>query len=210
MTATATKTTRQQLDEMMVRLETKAKQLLLAEVWDDLQIELTAKLRWAFTELIGRSDQDITNYLSLTWGECGFWDDEVAKGVPFQADQWTCDNQPAGFIHDYLSQYCEGHVPYLPEGWLEIPRDEFDWNVQPVAGEKMLDLLYGHTSVQDAEDLMEVDALGKDRKLCGEALVMTGYLTNQENLTGDDLIFLQVYKVFRDILEETLANEEEG
>ena len=70
--------------------------------------------------------------------------------------------------------------------------------------------LYDYTSVQDAEDLLEVDVLGDDRELCGEALVMTGYLTNQENLTGDDLTVLQVYKVFRDVLEETLANQEDA
>ena len=209
MTATPIKPARQQLDEMLVRLEAKAEQLLLAEVWDDLQIELTAKIRWAFTELIGRSDQDITNYLSLTWGECGFWDEEVAKGVPFQADQWTCENQPEGFTHDYLSQGWEGMDRHLPEGWCEVPSYEFDWNVQPAVGEKLIDLLYDYTSVQDVEDLLEVDVLGDDRELCGEALVMTGYLTNQENLTGDDLTFLQVYKVFRDVLEETLANQED-
>ena len=74
---------------MMVRLETKAEQLLQAEVWDDLQIELTAKLRWVFTGLIGTSDQEIANYLSNGWGCCGFTDEEKAKGVPFKADEWT-------------------------------------------------------------------------------------------------------------------------
>ena len=208
MTATPSKTARQQLDDLLVRLETKAEQLLLAEVWDEEQIEKTAKYRYAFTEVIGGDETTLANYLSEGWGCCGFTQKERANGIPFRADEWIVNDQPAdGFVHDYLSQYSEGHVPYLPEGWLEIPRYEFNWNVEPVVGEKMLDLIYDHTSVQDAEDLLERDVLENKRSLCGEALVMTGYLTNQENLTGDDASVLKAFKAFSQELAQALENE---
>ena len=74
----------------------------------------------------------------------------------------------------------------------------------------MLDLLYDHTSVQDAEDLLEADVLGTDRALCGEALVMTGYLSNQQNLTGDDITVLQAFKVFSQPLAQALVDAEEA
>ncbi|QNI64961.1 hypothetical protein [Synechococcus sp. A15-44] len=211
MTATPTKTARHQLDEMLVRLEAKAEQLLQAELWDEEQIEATAKYRYTFAEVIGRNETTLANYLSEGCCCCCFTREEQANGIPSQADQWVVNDQVAdGFVHDYLSQYCEEHVPYLPEGWLEIPRYEFDWNVQPLTGEKMLDLLYDHTSVQDAGELLEVDVLGDDRKLCGEALVRTGYLTNQENLTGDDQTVLQSNKLFSKVLKEALVDVEEG
>lgn len=209
MTATPTKTARHQLDDLLVRLETKAEQLLLAEVWDDQQIELVAMLRYTFAEAIGRNEVTLTNYLSTDCGMCGFTGEDQAKGVPFQADQWGGENMPFGFEHDYFDNLCDDYVPYLPEGWVEIPCYLFGWNVQPCGKDKILDYL-DDAPVNDFSDLLEADVLGDDRELCGEALVMTGYLTNQENLTGDDLTFLQVYKVFRDVLEETLANQEEG
>jgi len=49
MTATPTKTSRQQLDDLLVRLEANAEQLLQADRWDECEIEFTVKLRWAFT-----------------------------------------------------------------------------------------------------------------------------------------------------------------
>lgn len=209
MTATPIRTARQQLDEMLLRFEARTARLLRAEVWDEEQIELVAKLQYTFTEVIGKDEASLANYLSESWGVCGFTQEEQAQWVPFKADEWNAGDKAPGFDHDYLSQYCDEYVPYLPEGWCEVPSYEFDWNVQPAVGEKLIDLLCDYTSVQDVEDLLEVDVLGDDRELCGEALVMTGYLTNQENLTGDDLTFLQVYKVFRDVLEESLANQED-
>ena len=57
---------------------------------------------------------------------------------------------------------------------------------------------------------LELDVLGDDRELCGEVLVLTGYLSNQENLTGDDLTVLQAYKAFSQALAQALVDAEEA
>ena len=210
MVAASSKTYRHQLDDLLVRLEVKAGRLLNADQWDEEAIVLTAKLRFLFAEVIGKDEVSLANYISNTWGYCGFTEERLANGYPFLADKWTDDDQPLGFYHDYLDHVFEGHLPYLPQGWVDLPLHEFNWNVQPVTGEKLLELLHHYTSIQDPEDVVNAYFLGADRESCGEALVMTGYLSNQQNLTGGDALVLQAYKAFNPALIQALIDVEEG
>ena len=210
MVAASSKTYRHQLDDLLVRLEVKADRLLNADQWDEEAIVLTAKLRLLFAEVIGKDEVSLANYISNTWGYCGFTEERLANGYPFLADKWTDDDQPLGFYHDYLDHVFEGHLPYLPQGWVDLPLHEFNWNVQPVTGEKLLDLLYHYTSIQDPEDVVNAYFLGADRESCGVALVTTGYLSNQQNLTGGDALVLQAYKAFNPALIQALIDVEEG
>ena len=210
MTVAPAKTCRRQLDDLLVRLEAKADQLLNADQWDEEAIVLTAKLRFLFDEVIGKDKVSLAHYLSNTWGYCGFTEERLANGYPFQADKWTDDDQPLGFYHDYLDHVFEEHLSYLPHGWVDVPLYEFKGNIQPVTGEKLLDLLHDYTSIQDPEDVVNAYFLGADREPCGEALVITGYLSNQQNLTGGDAVILQAYKVFNPALIQALIDVEDG
>ena len=210
MVAASAKTYRHQLDDLLVRLEFKAGRLLNADQWDEEAIVLTAKLRFLLAEVIGKDEVSLANYISNTWGYCGFTEDRLVNGYPFLADKWTDDDQPLGFYHDYLDHVFEGHLPYLPQGWVDLPIHEFNWNIQPVTGEKLLELLHNYTSIQDPEDVVNAYFLGADRDPCGEALVMTGYLSNQQNLTGSDALVLQAYKAFNPALIQVLIDVEEG
>ena len=210
MTVAPAKTCRRQLDDLLVRLEAKADQLLNADQWDEEAIVLTAKLRFLFAEVIGKDEVLLANYISNTWGYCGFTEERLANGYPFLADKWTDDDQPLGFYYDYLDNVFEGHLPYPLQGWVDLPLHEFNWNVQPVTGEKLLELLHHYTSIQDPEDVVNAYFLGADRESCGEALVMTGYLSNQQNLTGGDALVLQAHKAFNPALIQALIDVEEG
>ena len=53
MVAASAKTYRHQFDDLLVRLELKAEQLLNPDQWDEEPIVLTAKLRFLFAEVIG-------------------------------------------------------------------------------------------------------------------------------------------------------------
>ncbi len=210
MVAASSKTYRHQLDDLLVRLEVKADRLLNADQWDEEAIVLTAKLRFLFAEVIGKDEVSLANYISNTWGYCGFTEERFVNGYPFLADKWTDDDQPLGFYHDYLDHVFEGDLPYLPQGWVDLPLHEFNWNIQPVTGEKLLELLHHYTSIQDPEDVVNAYFLGADRDPCGEALVMTVYLSNQQNLTGGDALVLQAYKAFNPALIQELIDVEEG
>ena len=93
---------------------------------------------------------------------------------------------------------------------MDVPLHEINWNVQPVTGEKLLELLHHYTSIQDPEDVVNAYFLGADRESCGVALVTTGYLSNQQNLAGGDALVLQAYKAFNPALIQALIDVEEG
>ena len=209
MTADPAKTYRQQLEDLLVRLEDKAEQLLNADQWNEEALVLTAKLRFLFAEVIGQDHVSLANYLSNNWGYCGFNEERLANGYPFQADKWTDDDQPLGFYHDYLDHVVVEHLRYLPHGWVDVPLHEFKWNVQPVTGQKLLTLLHDYTPIQEVEDVVNACVLAADRERCGEALVITGYLSNQQNLTGGEAVVLQAYKKFNPALIAALIDVEE-
>ena len=208
-TAVAVRNHRHQLDDLLLRLDIKAELLLNAEQWDEQAIVLTAKLRFVFAEVIGKNEQTLANYLSNTWGYCGFTEERLADGFPFQADTWTDQTQPLGFYHDYLDHLVEEHGSYLPHGWVDGPHHEFRGTVQPATGKRLLDLLNDHTSIQDVEDVVNAYFLGADRERCGEALVSTGYITNQQNLTGGDDVIRWAYQAFNPALIKALADRDE-
>ena len=205
-------TNRQQLDALLLRLETKAKNLLEQAVWDEQQIELVATLRYTFTQVIGKDDQAIENYLSLGWGECGFTKDEQAKGIPFKADEWVPGFVPDGFSHDYTANLDDDRFePYLPNDWLIVPRGEWhnsDCKVEPATGQMLIDLINDYALNADEEDLLAPDALENDRGICGQALVMTGFLTNQQNLQDDSDVVLEAYQSFSKALKKALAADQ--
>ena len=209
MTATPTKTTRHQLDDLLVRLEKKADALLDAEVWDDQEIEFNARYRYVFAEDIGANEQSIANYLSDDWGMVQFTDEEIASGHPFKADEW---NEPYEecFFHDYFDNICEEVVRYLPEGWVEVPRHIFEYPtvVTELSGERLLRALEESDEGYYPEDLLELDVLGDDRETAGIAMVLTGYLSNQDNLTGEEFIALQAYKSLSAALEAIEEDEQ--
>ena len=119
MVAASSKTYHHQLDDLLVRLEVKADRLLNADQWDEEAIVLTAKLRFLFAEVIGKDEVSLANYLSNTWGYCGFTEERLANGYSFLADKWTDDEQPLGFYHDYLAHVFEGHLPIcFKVGWM--------------------------------------------------------------------------------------------
>ena len=72
------------------------------------------------------------------------------------------------------------------------------------------DSLHDYTPIQEAEDVVNAYFLGADRERCGEALVITGYLSNQQNLTGGDAVVLQAYKKFNPALITALIDVEEA
>ena len=115
----------------------------------------------------------------------------------------------AGHWYQGMMYEHEHYTHHLPKGWTFT--DAF-W--APQKGKELLETLDPtHDGVflgVDLEQLVEADVLGDSRELCGAALVKTGYLTNHENLRTDDLTVLQAYKVFSTVLEETVANQEEG
>ena len=80
MVAASAKTYRHQLENLLVRLEVKADQLLNADQWDEEAIVLTAKLRFLFAEVIGKDEVSLANYLSNSWGYCGFTEERLANG----------------------------------------------------------------------------------------------------------------------------------
>ena len=111
---------RNEIASLLVRLEAKAKKLLLDKPRNNEAIEWVAKLRYVFTEVIGENGQSIANYLSLGgYGMCGFNEEQIAAGVPFEADQWSNDGDCFGFYHDYLDNAePQCFKRYLPEGWV--------------------------------------------------------------------------------------------
>ncbi len=211
MTATPTKTSRQQLDDLLVRLEAKADALLNVEVWDDEAIEYNARYRYVFTEVIGASEQSIANYLSDDWGMVQYTDEEIARGHPFKADEW---NEPYEecFFHDYFDNICGEADRYLPDGWVEVPGYIFEYPtvVTELSGERLLRALAERVEDYYPEDLQELDVLGDDREVAGEAMVLAGYISNQDNLTGDEVIALQAYKLFTTALAKAIEEDEQG
>jgi len=210
MTATPTKTSRHQLDDLLVRLEKKADALLNAEVWDDQAIEFNARYRYVFTEVIGANEQSIANYLSDDWGMVQFTKEEIASGHSFKADEW---NEPYEecFFHDYFDNICGEADRYLPDGWVEVPRYIFEnpTVVTELSGERLLRALAESDEGYYAEELLELDVLGDDRETAGIAMVLTGYLSNQDNLTGDEVIALQAYKSLTAALANTPKDDEQ-
>ena len=73
----------------------------------------------------------------------------------------------------------------------------------------MLDLLNDHSSIRDVEDVVNAYFLGADRERCGEALVSTGYITNQQNLTGGDDVIRWAYQAFNPALIQALVDRSE-
>ena len=214
MTATPTKTSRQQLDDLLVRLEKEADALLNAEVWDDQAIEYKARYRYVFTEVIGANEQSIANYLSDDWGMVQYTAEEIASGHPFKSDEW---NEPfeEAFFHDYFDNICGEADRYLPDGWVEVPRHIFEYPtvVTELSGERLLKALAQSDGplLGDyyPEDLLELDVLGEDREVAGEAMVLAGYLSNQDNLTGEEVIALQAYKSFTTALANAIEADEQ-
>lgn len=211
MTATPTKTSRQQLDDLLVRLEKKADALLNVEVWDDEAIEYNARYRYVFTEVIGANEQSIANYLSDAWGMIQYTDEEIASGHPFKADEW---NEPfeEAFFNDYFEQIFGEADRYLPDGWVEVPGYIFEYPtvVTELSGERLLRALAERVEDYYPEDLQELDVLGDDREVVGEAMVLAGYISNQDNLTGDEVIALQAYKLFTTALAKAIEEDEQG
>lgn len=205
MTATVIKTHRQQLDELLARLEQQKDALLNAEIWDDKAVIFNAQLRHVFDNVIGEDERSLADYLGdygMTW----FDETEIEQGIPFKADEWKDGDGRDGFYHDYLEYLCDDYVSLLPDGFVEVPWKSFpNRTVSPTTGNDLLDLLEVHLSDIDLEGVMNADVLGDARYECGQAMVLTGYLSNQANLTGDDAQVLDAYKQFSPALEKAYA-----
>jgi hypothetical protein len=205
MTTTAIKTHRQQLDELLARLEQQRKTLLNAEVWDDKAILFNAQLRHVFTNVIGEDEESLANYLG-DYGMVWFDETEIEQGIPFKADEWKDGEGRDGFYHDYLAYLCDDYVNLLPDGFVEVPWTSFpNRTISPTTGEALLALMDDYRPDIDLEDVMNADVLGDARYECGQALVLTGYLSNQANLTGDDAQVLAAFKKFNPALEKAYA-----
>ena len=85
--------------------------------WGSNCVDGQAPLLFAY--VIGKDEVSLANYLSNTWGYCGFTEERLANGYSFLADKWTDDEQPLGFYHDYLAHVFEGHLPIcFKVGWM--------------------------------------------------------------------------------------------
>lgn len=208
MTTTPTKSERQRLGELVIRLEAVANSLLQAEVWDDIKIEGAFERLYVFKEVIGYNDQSLANYLSDSWGLCNPSQEEA-----FTPEAWMNGHLGSAWTHDYTANMNDEVWKHLlPDGWVMVDWSEFEsefgeYEFKPTKGEQLLRLI-AETSfdalIQDDGEF-EVDVLGDDRRVSGEAMVMTGYLTNQDNLTADEVTILGAYKAFSKALQQALV-----
>ena len=196
------------------KLDAIAEELVKAELWDEARIQTIAGLRYIYKDHVGTDKEAVDEYFETCSGHILHYFEEQPVDAIDEAKVWFAieDNLCADAWHWYqgmMYEYeCFSH--YLPEGWAPVPSHL----AKPQEGQALIDAIYENTRslrhCDDAEELLELDVLGDDRELCGVALVMTGYLTNQENLTGDDLAVLQSYKLFSKVLKEALVDVEEG
>ena len=197
-------THREQLDDLLIRLEQQKDTLLNADVWDDQAIDLNAQLRYVFTHVIGKDERSLANYLGdygMVWFEAA----EIEQGLPFKADEWTWSTVDEGFFHDYFDNISDDHERFLPDGFAKVPYWEFpDRATGPATGNAIIQIFDGYLTNFDPDDLMNADVLGDGRYECGQVMVKTGYLTNQANLTGDDAEVLAAYKAFSPALRKPM------
>lgn len=163
-------TSREQLDDLLVRLEERAEVLLQDEVWDEETIEFVATLREVFAAHIGGSDRMLQSYLA-DCGMCVYTEEEIAEGVPFKADEWTPEVQPDGFEHDYLDNFQDEDAKrWLPEDWVTIPRYIFGGPVEPATKDILFDLLEW-VAINDCTDVGWCPALAPEVRATTPACV---------------------------------------
>ena len=194
---------------IVTKLEVSAKELVNAEVWDEPRIQFVAGLRYIYQDFVSANEERIELYIKTCSGNVNHYlehqpvdainDAEVWKGI---IDDLIGDAQH--FYQGMLDNY-EQFPQYLPKGWTAIRFRQFDWEFKPQVGNELLDHIADFE--MEIDEIISADVLGEDREYCGQVMVLAGYLTNQENLTGEEVTVLKAFKQFGKELEKALENE---
>ena len=194
---------------ILTKLEARAKELVSTKIWDEQRIQIVAGLRYIYQDFVSADEERIELYIKTCSGNiCHYLKNEPADAVN-DAEVWKgIEDDLIGdaehFYQGMLDEY-EQFPQYLPEGWTAINFRDFNWEVKPQVGNDLLDHIADYE--MEMEEIISADVIGNDRKYCGQVMVLAGYLTNQENLTGEELTVLKAFKAFSQELAQALEND---